>query len=135
MKDKLSKFGRYEYNPKLNIRSKTMSKNMTKAEAKIWFEVLANKQLCGFKFTKQKVVGNYILDFYCSELQLAIEVDGDSHAGGSAEEYDEIRTDFLEALGIKVVRFTNNEVLNCIECVKDELYRIFPKHTDSLLNS
>jgi very-short-patch-repair endonuclease len=131
MKEELAKFGRHNYNSKLNIRSKTMSKNMTKAEAKIWFEVLANKQLGGYKFTKQKVVGNYILDFYCSKLQLAIEIDGDSHAGDSAEEYDQIRTNFLEALGIKVVRFTNNEVLSCIECVKDELYGIISKLTDS----
>jgi very-short-patch-repair endonuclease len=95
---------------------------MTKAEQKIWFEVLSNKKLLGYKFIKQRIIYNYILDFYCSELMLAIEIDGQSH--DNKQEYDKNRDDFLKACGIKVFRFTNQEVLTNLEGVREKLKSI-----------
>ncbi len=81
--------------------------------------MLRNKQLRNYKFIRQKPIGNFILDFYCSELQIAIEVDGDSHAGNEA--YDAARTDKLGEYGIRVIRYTNDEVLNNINGVHQDL--------------
>ena len=66
------------------------------------------RQFADYKFLRQKPIDNYIVDFYCSELCLVIEIDGDSHA--EAVEYDAARTKVLEALGLTVVRYTNDDV-------------------------
>jgi len=94
---------------------------MTKAEQKIWFEVLSEKKLNGYKFIKQKIIDNYILDFYCAELLLAIEIDGESH--NEKLGYDKVRDDFLKGCGIKVLRFTNEEVLENLEGVMERVVR------------
>ena len=87
---------------------------MTLAEAVLWRE-LRGRKLGGFKFRAQHPVGQFILDFYCPECRLVIEVDGPVHEG--REEMDEARTAHLEAFGYKVVRFTNQEVVCDIESV------------------
>lgn len=115
----LASFKRISYNPKLKSRSKKMSREMTAAECNIWFNILSKKQLLGYKFTKQKIVFNYILDFYCSELLLAIEIDGESH--NTKQDYDLARTKFLNSINIKVVRFTNSEAMNNLEGIKNYL--------------
>ena len=102
-------------NTKLTPRANYMSRNMTKAEQILWFNILAKRQLLGYKFTKQKQVFNYILDFYCSALLLAIEVDGESHS--TKQEYDQTRTKFLNSLNIKVIRITNDQIYNNLEGV------------------
>jgi len=94
---------------------------MTKAEQKIWFEVLSEKKLLGYKFIKQKIIDNYILDFYCAELLLAIEIDGEIH--NEKLGYDKVRDDFLKGCGIKVLRFTNEEVLENLEGVMERVVR------------
>ena len=66
---------------------------MTRAEKKLWFDFLKDYK---YKFLRQRVINNYIVDFYCSELNLVIELDGDSHYEDGAEQYDEIRTEILE---------------------------------------
>jgi very-short-patch-repair endonuclease len=109
------------YNKTLTERARENRKNPTKAESKIWHEVLRMRQFANFKFLRQKPIDNYIVDFYCSELRLVIEIDGDSHA--ETVEYDAVRTAVLESLGLQVVRFTNDEVLENIEGVYDELTR------------
>jgi len=91
---------------------------MTKAEKKIWFDFLINFE---FRFLKQRPIDNFIVDFYCSELKLVIEIDWDSHYKEWAEEYDDERTIFLEWYGLKVIRFTNNEVYNNFESVCDKI--------------
>jgi very-short-patch-repair endonuclease len=116
-----SPFKRINYNPKLSDRSKKMSRYMTKAEQKIWFEVLSEKKLNGYKFIKQKIIDNYILDFYCAELLLAIEIDGESH--NEKLGYDKVRDDFLKGCGITVLRFTNEEVLENLEGVRERVVR------------
>ena len=109
------------YNKNLTALARENRKNPTKAENKIWQEVLRMRQFAEYKFLRQKPIGGYIVDFYCSELRLVIEIDGDSHT--EAVEYDAVRTAVLESLGLKVVRFTNDEVLRNIEGVYDELTR------------
>ncbi len=109
----------FDYNPQLTDRARESRQQPTPAEEKLWEEVLRNKQCKGYKFTRQKPIGNYILDFYCSELLLAVEVDGDSHAQN--QEYDEIRTQYLNSCGIQVKRYSNEQVLSNIEYVKKDL--------------
>jgi len=93
--------------------------NPTPAERKLWFEILRGKRLKGLKFTRQKPLDNYIVDFYCAELMLAIEIDGDTHARQRA--YDESRTRRLNTLGVEVIRYTNSDVLNNLEGVYQDL--------------
>ena len=107
------------YNKNLTALARENRKNPTSAEAKIWREVLRMRQLAQYKFLRQKPIGGYIVDFYCSELQLVIEIDGDSHA--ETAEYDLERTRFLNALGLQVIRYTNNEVLGNIDGIYENL--------------
>ena len=79
------------------------------AERKMWKEVLSGRGFEGLKFTRQKPIGPFIVDFYCAELMLAIEIDGDSHQEKSF--YDEKRTEKMTAYGITVIRYLNKDVL------------------------
>ena len=88
---------------------------MTKSEQLIWFNILSKRQLSGYKFAKQKQIINYIADFYCSELLLVIEVDGESHFTPQQILYDEARTQFLNSLNIKVIRMSNHDIQNNLE--------------------
>jgi ATP-dependent helicase HrpA/adenine-specific DNA-methyltransferase len=88
------------------LRSKT-----TEAEQKLW-SLLRNRQLKGKKFRRQHAISNYIVDFYCNECKLVIELDGKFHTAGEAKEYDAARTALLNELGITVLRFWNEEVIN-----------------------
>ena len=85
----------------------------------MWNEVLRMRHLSDYKFLRQKPIGNFIVDFYCAELRLAIEIDGDSHA--ESPEYDATRTATLNAHGISVARYTNDEVMKNLEGVYDDL--------------
>lgn len=120
------------YNINLKQRARDNRNNMPAPEKKLWFEVLSNRKLKGFKFLRQKLVDNFILDFYCSKLLLAIEVDGDSHA--DQEAYDQRRTEILNKMGIKVVRYWNNEVMGNIEGVYDDLERVVNERERELKN-
>jgi len=83
----------------------------TEAEQKLW-SLLRNRQLKGKKFRRQHAVANYVVDFYCNEYKLAIELDGNFHADAEAKEYDAARTALLKELGINVLRFWNEEIIN-----------------------
>ena len=111
----IAPFGRNHYNPKLLDRSHKMSREMTIPEKNIWFKILSNKKLLGFKFVKQKIIHNYILDFYCSQLLLCIEIDGESH--NNSMEYDNQRDSFLKSIGIKTLRITNEDAIHNFEAV------------------
>ena len=107
----------FKYNiPKLKERRRDLRKNQTEAEKILWRH-LRNKQFHGVKFHRQYSVGGYILDFFSPKLRLAIELDGGQHASEENKEYDEIRSNFLKAHDIEVVRFWNNEVIQNIEGV------------------
>ena len=107
------------YNKNLTTLARENRSNPTKTETKIWREILRMRQFAPHKFLRQKLIGGYIVDFYCSELRLVIEIDGDSHA--ETVEYDLDRTRFLNALGLLVIRYTNDEINQNIEGVYDDL--------------
>ena len=88
----------------------------TPAEAALW-QTIRLKKLDGFKFRNQHAIGSYVVDFYCHEAKLAIEVDGEYHLNPNQKEYDEERTKRIEASGVKIIRFTNHEVLANLEVV------------------
>jgi adenine-specific DNA-methyltransferase len=90
----------------------------TSAETKLW-AILRNRQLNGYKFRRQKSIGRFIVDFYCADADLIIEIDGDTHAG--RESYDTKRTKWLENNGYKIIRYTNEEVLTNLENVVLEI--------------
>ena len=89
---------------------------MTPAESYLW-SFLQRRQLRGRKFRRQHSVGPYILDFYCPEEKLAVELDGSTHDHEDAQNYDAKRTAFLEGLGIRTLRFENREVRKNMEGV------------------
>ncbi len=103
-------------------RAREMRRNPTQAEDALW-KVLRKKNLDGYKFRKQHPMGNYIVDFYCPEKKLVIEVDGGQHS--EQEEQDAERSRYLESRGCHVIRFWNNEVLKnmdgVIEIILNEL--------------
>ncbi len=107
------------YNPTLINKARQNRKNPTPAENKLWCDVLQGKRFAGLKFTRQKPIDDYIVDFYCAELMLAIEVDGDTHA--TRQQYDQLRTQRLKRLGVEVIRYTNSDVLNDLEGVGADL--------------
>ena len=119
--DKGGKGGSLPYNPTLTEKARENRKNPTPAEQKLWFEVLQNKRLNNLKFTRQKPLDKYIVDFYCAALMLAIEIDGDTHA--EQRQYDETRTRRLNRLGVAVIRYTNAEVMNNLEGVYEDLLK------------
>jgi very-short-patch-repair endonuclease len=107
------------YNKKLTDFARENRKHPTLAESKLWYLLLRMKNFSGYKFTRQKPIANFIVDFYCAELRLAIEIDGDSHA--ESRSYDLQRTVVLNKLGISIVRYSNDEVLNNLDGVYDDL--------------
>ena len=106
-----------EYNDNLHKNSKAstyenaryLRKVQTRAEAKLW-KVLRNNQVCNLKFRRQHAFDDYILDFYCHKIKLAIEVDGEVHNDPEVAAYDAARTKNLNENNITVLRFTNDEV-------------------------
>ena len=109
------------FNKNLKEKARKLRRNMTLAEKKIWYQLLARDQLYGLRFLRQKPIDQYVVDFYCHKLKLVIEVDGESHLSADAMEYDEQRTKVLNAYGIEVVRYTNEEILNHFEDVVIDL--------------
>ena len=102
-----------------NLRS-----NLTPAEIRLW-KCLQNKQLDGLKFRRQHSIGSYIVDFYCPEERIAIELDGEVHFNSVNEQYDLQRDEYIKSLGIKVMRFKNSDVFEKIDNVLNEISRCF----------
>ena len=88
-------------------RAQSLRTNATKEENKLWYQYLRKYPI---QWNRQKQIGGYIADFYCFKAKLVIELDGSQHYEKNAIEYDTARTDILEGLGLKVLRFTNKEV-------------------------
>jgi very-short-patch-repair endonuclease len=93
-----------------------LRKRSTPAEEILW-QYLRNRRLNGLKFYRQFPIGRYITDFYCDELKLAIELEGEIHTKIDQKEYDQIRHNELEAANLKILRFSNDEVNNDIDKV------------------
>ena len=114
------------FNKKEHIKKRQyLRNNMTKAEIVLWSK-LKGKQLNGLKFRRQHGINNYVVDFYCPELKLAIKIDGDVHAYNSRISYDKQRQKEIEALGIKVLRYTNNDVIQNIKGVLYDIVQTTP---------
>lgn len=101
-------------NKRLKPLANSLRKNATKEENKLWYQYLRTFPV---KFHRQRVIGNYITDFFCPKAKLVIELDGSQHFEEKAHKKDLDRTDFLYSLGIKVIRFTNLEVNTQFEAV------------------
>jgi very-short-patch-repair endonuclease len=102
--------------PVLKDRRRELRRNQTDAERAFWAKV-RNKQFLGMKFFRQYSFGSYILDFYCPEKNLAVELDGGHHNQPEGREYDTVRTNYLNVHGVEVARFWNNEVLGNMDGV------------------
>lgn len=114
------------YDPYLKNLARDLRNNSTTSEIKLW-KMLKGHQLCGYDFHRQKPIGKYIVDFYCSELMLAIEIDGLSHRG--REEYDAKRQSELEKSGVSFLRFDDDEVFYNIEKVLIEIEKWIKENT------
>ena len=95
--------------PELRERRRDLRKQPTAPEQRFWRAV--RSQQLGVKFRRQQGIGPYIVDFYCAECALVVELDGDSHFQDRALAYDRERDDFLRAKGLTVLRFTNEQVM------------------------
>ena len=103
----------------LRAYAREMRMHMTDAEALLW-KLLRNRRIADAKFRRQHPIGRYILDFYCDEKKLVIELDGSQHM--DAVNYDQQRDGWLKAQGIRVLRFWNNQVLIETESVMEVIY-------------
>lgn len=99
------------------MRARSLRSNSTDAEQKLW-SLLRGRQIGGYKFVRQFLIGPYFADFACREAALVIELDGGQHADSKS---DEVRTAFLNAEGYSVLRFWNDDTLNAIEGVFDSI--------------
>ena len=96
-----------KHNKNLTENAKFLRNNMTKEEKNLWYDYFKN---CSVRFSRQKVLGKYIADFYSAEAKLVIELDGSQHFEKENRIYDEKRTEFLEQYGIKIIRFCNTDI-------------------------
>ena len=96
-----------KHNKTIVPTAKMLRKNMTREEKHLWYDFLRTYAV---RFSRQKVLGKYIADFYCAEAKLVIELDGSQHFNEDGKQYDAERTRFLEGYGLKVVRIPNGEV-------------------------
>ena len=97
----------YKHNKALVTNAKNLRKNMTKEERHLWYDFLRPYPV---RFLRQKILGKYIVDFYCAEAKLIVELDGSQHYEDKEMEYDAERTTYLELYGVRVLRIPNNEV-------------------------
>jgi very-short-patch-repair endonuclease len=95
---------------------------MTPAEKKLWLQLRA-KQLSGFKFRRQHGIGPYIVDFYCPQKNLVIEVDGDIHAQKEQIARDKEKESYLKELGLQIIRYQNDDVLTNLKGVMEDLFK------------
>ena len=118
------------YNPKLTVFSRELRKKGTLSEVLLW-NVLKGKKIKGYQFMRQKPIGDYIVDFFCSKLKLAIEIDGISHNDNS--ESDQIRQQNLESLGLSVLRFyewdVKENIHTVVQAIEDWIEKYEKKNT------
>jgi very-short-patch-repair endonuclease len=109
------------YNPKLIPRANDLRRNMTPAERKLWQGLLKDYPL---KFGRQKVIDNFIVDFFCAKLNLVIEIDGGIHNQPENVASDQERTNILESYNLKVIRIRNEEIENDFDRVCAEIKKL-----------
>ncbi|MBZ0155038.1 MAG: endonuclease domain-containing protein [Alphaproteobacteria bacterium] len=116
---------RLRNDPTLKQRRRELRRNQTDAEKAFWAKV-RNREFYGMRFLRQYSVGPYILDFYCPDIKLAVELDGGQHNHCTNREQDAARAEFLKKQGIEVVRFWNHEVLLDMQGVLTRLAQKIP---------
>ncbi|ONI39095.1 hypothetical protein AN639_02605 [Candidatus Epulonipiscium fishelsonii] len=95
------------YNKNLLSNAKSLRNNMTREEKHLWYDFLSKYPI---RFYKQRIIDNYIVDFYCSKAKLVIELDGSQHYTTEGLEYDIIRTEVLQQYQMEVIRFSNKQI-------------------------
>ena len=115
----------YKQNSKLGSIARNLRKNMTKEERHLWYDFLKNYSV---RFYRQKILGRYIVDFYCADAKLVIELDGSQHYDPNEMKRDKERTAFLKQYGLTVLRIPNNEVMQnfrgVCECIDDHVKKV-----------
>jgi len=101
-------------------RSRELRATMTPAEREFW-DMVRNRRMCGLKFRRQQIIDGFIIDFYCDSLGLCVEIDGGVHDYGERKEYDQNRDEALSQRGLKILRFTNDDVLKNRDYVVERL--------------
>jgi very-short-patch-repair endonuclease len=109
------------YNKKLKKFSRILRKNMTDAERKLWYRIRM-KQIKELQFYRKKPIGNCIVDFYCPKAKLVIELDGGQHYLQTGKEKDKIKDNYLRGLGLKVLRFSDVDILKDIDSVLEKIW-------------
>jgi very-short-patch-repair endonuclease len=109
------------YNLKLKHPARALRIHLTDSEQLLWSR-LRRKQMLGVQFYRQKLLGHYIVDFYAPSVGLVVEVDGSQHFTAEQKAYDQQRTAYLRGQGLRVLRFTNHEVLQETEAVAEAIY-------------
>jgi len=116
-----------KYDSKLKPISRKLRCNSTDAERKLWSKI-RNNQVAGLRFTRQKPIGKYIVDFYCHKLKLVIELDGSQHFYEESIQYDKAREKYLEDQQLKILRIANIEIFKNLDGVIEKLWIIAEKH-------
>ncbi len=110
------------YNNSLKEAAKELRKRMTDAEIRLWARLILHR-LKEYRFQRQRIIGNYIVDFYCPSARLVIELDGSQHYSGEKQSADSRRDDYLKGKGLRVLRFSDTDVLTNIDAVAEEILR------------
>ncbi|HSX25190.1 MAG TPA: endonuclease domain-containing protein [Candidatus Andersenbacteria bacterium] len=109
--------------PTTLLKRRSLRKTSPEPENRLWYYI-RNKNIKNTKFRRQYAIGPYITDFYCVELKLVIEIDGDSHFTDEAQAYDKERTEYFNECEIRVLRFTNTEVMKNINEVLERISEV-----------
>ncbi|MDO9574057.1 MAG: DUF559 domain-containing protein [Candidatus Contubernalis sp.] len=118
MATKLTGYSMLPYNPKLKEKARELRKAGNLSEVLLW-DKLKKGQMLGFDFTRQQIIGDYIVDYHCPKLNLVIEIDGESH--DFKGEYDEKRDEFLKSLGLEVLHFKDMDVKKSLDNIVEQI--------------
>lgn len=119
-------------NPKLTANARKLRGSMTREERHLWYDFLKPLPVT---FNRQKVIGNYIVDFYCASAKIVIELDGSQHYTGSGKETDERRDAYLNSLGLTVLRYSNLDINRNFEGVCADILRHISTSSASLCSA
>jgi len=109
-----------KYNSDLKELARELRNNMTKEERKLWYEYLRDSEA---RFLRQKIIGDYIVDFYSNSARVVIELDGGQHYEEENIKKDKIRDEYLTGLGLKVLRYTNIDINTNFEAVCNDIQK------------
>ncbi|MBR3948031.1 MAG: DUF559 domain-containing protein [Clostridia bacterium] len=119
-------------NKNLLEQARKLRKDMTKQESHLWYDFLKNYPI---RWYKQRIIENFIVDFYCSKAKLVVELDGSQHYELNAMEYDKIRTKIINVYGIEVIRFSNYDVDSNFDGVCEEIDKVVRERLAIIDNS